>query len=184
MSRQLSIHHSPLTTHHSLRPGKTLIEVAVIVALTGVALSLATTTLVTLFRVERQLRADAAYDLAQSRLAIRWRADVHAAVAAKADGDCQLILADGRSIHYTFQSPAIRREVRRGETIEHRDSFVIPRSAQASFSSDSQQGGLMVRLAITAPSQPDHPRLAALHPLTVAAALNLHRQPADAEGQP
>ena len=55
------------------RRGKTLIEVVVIVALTGVALSLATTTLVTLFRVERQLRADTAYDLTQSRLATRWR---------------------------------------------------------------------------------------------------------------
>jgi hypothetical protein len=166
------------------RRGKTLIEVAVIVAMTGVALSLATTTLVSLFRIERQLRADTAYDLTQRRLASRWRADVHAAVAAKADGDCQLTLPDGRYIHYAFSTPVIHREVRRGDQIEHRDAFVLPRSAQASFSRNTDADGRVIRLSITSPPQPGPARATPTPPLTIAAALNLQGQLANLEGQP
>lgn len=165
------------------RAGKTLIEVAVIIAMTGVAMMLATTALVTLFRIERQARAATGHDISVSRLARIWRADVHAAVTANLNSGCQLTLADGRSVRYAFTAPAISREVRRAESIEHRDAFILSRDAQASFSR-SADTGVLLQIAINSSATAEQLRTTSVPPLTISAALNLHQQAAKLEGQP
>ena len=117
---------------------------AVVVAILSVVMVLATTTLTTLFRVQRQIAGDVAQDLAIARLAKHWRADAHEAIEASTDAGCSLVLTDGRTIQYAFSERAIVREVRRGSTIEHRDAFVLPRRAEVRFSIAPLAGGQLL----------------------------------------
>lgn len=164
------------------RGGKTLIEVSVVLAMTSVAMSLATATLITLFRVERQARSDAAQDIALARLASRWRADVHAATSASTGVDCQLTLPNGPSVHYSFQSPAVSREVRRGEQVEHRDAFVLSRTARAQFTSEPITGTQLLSIVIQPAELTNPAHSVPVRRQTIAAALNLQRGLSSAEG--
>ena len=152
-------------------------------AMTSVAMSLATATLITLFRVERQARADAAQDIALARLAGRWRTDVHAATAVEFENDCQLTLPTGQIVRYAFAAPAISREVRRGEQIEHRDAFVLSRHIQAVFSSEAVTGGQMISLAIRQAETAMPAYSVPIQPVTISAALDVHRQSDNSEAR-
>jgi prepilin-type N-terminal cleavage/methylation domain-containing protein len=158
----------------SLRRGKTLLEVAIVVAIMSVALMLSATTLVALFRLERQVRTSDAHRQAVARLASRLRADAHAAVAASASAGWELSLADGRTIQYTFTAPEITRQVRRGEEVLHRDAFVLAPQAEATFSVRADPAGEFVELTIRplAPQQRRHQ--ASIRPIALSAAVNLH----------
>lgn len=155
-------------------PGKsrrafTLIELAVVVSITSVLFALSATTLVALMRVERQCSAEVALDRAVARLAGRFRADAHAAVAADCTSGCALDLGGGKTVRYSFSSPAVIRELCRGETIEHRDSFLLNKDASVLFALNADSRLVTMHLSRLG-SRPPLPAV----PLEIAAAVNLH----------
>jgi prepilin-type N-terminal cleavage/methylation domain-containing protein len=166
------------------RSGFTLIELAVVVTLTSVVLTLSAATIITLFRVERQFAGDAAQDFALARLASHWRADAHQATTAKMDAGCELILPGGRTIRYTFASPAVIREVRRGDQLEHRDAFVLTRRSVAEFSVEPSGDGKIVQLMVEPAQIPERAHSTPVRPLTIAAAVDLYGQAPRAEDRP
>ena len=166
------------------RPAFTLIEMLVVIAILSVVLMLSAATLIALFRVERQFAADMAHDRSIARLASQLRADAHSAVSAKANGACEFELSDGRSVRYAFASPAISREVRRGDQLEHRDSFVLARHASAAFSLDASAQHPTVVLHIEAKNNATQSQTVRLRPLAIVAAVDLHHQRPRGESAP
>lgn len=146
-------HQRPLASLRRLRRGFTLIEVAVVVTITSLLFALSATTIVALLRVERQCAMDAASAQSLSRLVARWRADVHAATAANCEQGCALARDDGRTVHYEFESPAVQREVRRGDTIEHRDAFLLAADSETTFSSKIAGEKSLVIMKVASPSE-------------------------------
>jgi len=156
------------------RAAKTLLEVVIIVSIMSVALTLAATTLVALFRVERQIRASQMQRQMLTRLGSRLRSDAHAAVSVKIDNGCELSLAGGRKIQYRVVAPEITRELRDGDDVLHRDAFVLPPRAQAEFEIAGEPDAPLVRLAITPGELPGRAHQAASRSASIIAAVNLH----------
>jgi type II secretory pathway pseudopilin PulG len=156
------------------RRGATLIEVMVMITVISVVMTGAATTLVALLRLERQARSDQSELQTLANLAARWRTDVHAAIAASADDDCELTVTDGRTIRYSFAESRIAREVRLGETIVHRDAFVLPSRAQVEFTMADSHAGRLLRLSIAPATVSASPIGAPVRPAVLDAVINLH----------
>jgi prepilin-type N-terminal cleavage/methylation domain-containing protein len=166
------------------RRGKTLIELVVVVAITSVVLTMTTATLVTLFRVERQIRGDVEQTRSLDRLDARVRTDAHAAIAAKIENGCELTLADDRTVRYTFADSQVWREVRRGGMVQHRDAFELPERAQAAFTLADDGGRQLIVLSIRPAELPERAYATAVRAATILAVVNLHRAPSTAEDRP
>ena len=174
----------PEARHRRAATGKTLLEMAIVVSIMSVALMLSATTLVALFRIERQVRGSDSHRQAVARLASRLRADVHAAVSASANAGCELLLPDGRTIQYAVAPPEITREVRRGGDVLHRDAFVFASQAAATFRVRGESANQFVELSI-APAVPQQRRhQTSIRPTALVAAVNLHRAAASQEAAP
>jgi hypothetical protein len=74
--------------------------------------------------------------------------------------------------------------VRRGEQVEHRDAFVLPRSADVTFFRGTAPEESTVGLSVIAAATPTQGRGTPVQPITVLAALNLHGQPNAQEDAP
>jgi len=155
------------------RRGKTLIELVVVVSLTSIVLSLAATTLVALYRIERQTRATSSQGQTLCSLASRLRQDAHAAQQATVAGGCELALADGRRIRYVAGPQGILREVTRGSAVEHRDTFALAAPLAAEFQLAPVGQRSLVTLAIRRADRPARLYAPAVPDLTIAAAVNL-----------
>jgi Tfp pilus assembly protein FimT len=166
------------------RRGKSLIEMVIIIGIMSIVLSMAATTLVALFRVERQIRSSESHRQTLDRLSGRLRADAHSAVAVKTDDGCQFSLPSGQTIEYAVALPEITREVRRDAEVLHRDAFRLAPRSQAAFAVEGESAGQLVRLSIMPGELPSRAHLAATRPVTIAAAVNLHRVAARAEAAP
>jgi hypothetical protein len=165
------------------RSGRSLIEVVVMLTVLSVVLGLSTTALATLFRVKQQFARDAEQAATISRLDLRLRADAHEAVSASAEDGCTFMLADGRTIHYAFETPAMIRQVRQGDAILHRDSFRLPRNAAVTFQREGDSPRSLIRLSVGTSDTPkftrDLPRTA-----TTEAAVGIGPQLAQTARQP
>jgi type II secretory pathway component PulJ len=165
------------------RAGKTLIETLVLITLLAVAVGMSTTSLATLFRIHRLIRADAEQAASLARLATQFRRDAHEAISVSTDDRCVLTLADGRMIHYVHEAPRIVRQVRRGDAVLHRDRFSLAKSAAVSFEREGDANSSLVRLSIVpreiVPPKREIPRAA-----TIEAAVGLHRKLAQNARQP
>jgi len=167
----------------SLRTGKTLLEAVVIISIMSLIVGLAATSLATLFRLRQQMSRDSEQAAALARLGTRLRQDIHEAVAVELNDDCSLALADGRSIRYSYSAPSMVREVKRDETVVHRDRFLLPRSASAEFSRNSDSPGKLVRLSIR-PTEVRTRRIEMPRTTTIEAVVGLNRATARKEQQP
>jgi prepilin-type N-terminal cleavage/methylation domain-containing protein len=166
------------------RRGYTLLEVAIVVTILSMVVVLATTTLTTLFRIERQFAGDAAQSQTIARLASQLRTDAHAAISTTTAEGCELALADGRTIRLAFASPAVTREVFRGDKIEHRDAFLLPRSATATFSSLPQDRGQLIRLTIAPKEGVPSSRAPPVRSLAIEVAVNVQGRTLNEGGPP
>jgi type II secretory pathway component PulJ len=155
------------------RSGKTLIEMLILISLTSVILGIVATTLIALFKTDRQVRRDLEQQTTLARLGSRFRTDAHAAKSCQIDKTCDLALPDGRVIRYSLEGQRLSREVRRNGTVEHRDAFVLADTAAVRFEQPATQGGRLVRLSIAAKEFSDKPYLTAVRPATIDAAVGL-----------
>jgi hypothetical protein len=165
------------------RKGKTLIEVLVLVTLLTIALGMSTTSLATLFRIHRLIRADAQQAAALARLATQFRSDAHEAVSAALDEHCVFTRADGRTIHYVHEAPRLVRQIRRGDKVLHRDAFVMSKSAAVKFDREGDGETGLVRLSIV-PMELTPPKREIPRSATIEAAVRLHSNPAQIARQP
>jgi prepilin-type N-terminal cleavage/methylation domain-containing protein len=167
--------------HRRQRAGWTLLELSIVVTISSIVFMLAAVTLAALFRVKVQMAGDTEQDVSIARLASRLRTDAHDAVSAEVENDCELKLADGRTIRYAASPSGVVREVARSGEIEHRDAFRLPRRAKVAFSSHDEERGQLVELAIAAADLPDQSYAIPARPIEILAAVNLHAQAAPVE---
>ena len=158
---------------YTARPGKSLIEMLVVISLMSGALAMCAVTLGALFRAEVRLRKDREQQTTAARLADTWRGDAHAAVSCAADEECVFTLPDGRRAKYAIAGPAISREVARGETTLHRDAFRLPKDAAATFALTKVENRDLAVLRVQ-PAVADRPQNTAVRPIVVEAVVNLH----------
>ena len=163
--------------------GKSLIELLVVLTLLSGALGLCAVTLTALFRTETQLRRDREQEVITGRLADLWRTDAHAATRCEIGPESVFRLADGQQIRYSLAGTRIWREVRRGDMLQHRDSFPLPALANATFTTREEAGRTFAVLSIQ--SQPaDRAFAAPVRAATFVGLLNLHDQPRREEAKP
>jgi prepilin-type N-terminal cleavage/methylation domain-containing protein len=167
------------------RPAFSLIEVAIAISILSVVLALSMTTIVALFRVERQFADDARHERAIGRLASQFRDDAHLATAAELDSGCKLAHPGEREVEYTFADSGITRVVNQGGKTVHRDSFLLGRGALVSFgfAADVPDRRLL-QLQIGPASDLQSPRASSIRPLTIEAAIQIRGRQVSEERQP
>ena len=138
------------------RRGHSLIECIVVLALIAVTLGAVTTTLHVLYQADRRLRDGLTRDSAVEKLAAQLRCDAHQALSAKVGdpagktapaNDLSLSLPEDRSIQYTLFPERIERVVRRGQTVEHRETYRLV-SSSASWRVREDRAPPMVTLVL------------------------------------
>ena len=123
----------PRRRYRRQRSGWTLLELSIVVTISSIVFMLAVVTLAAMFRVKVQMAGDTEQDVSIARLASRLRTDAHEAVDAAVKDDCELKLADGRTIRYAASPTGVVREVANAGQVEHRDAFRLPRRAKVVF---------------------------------------------------
>jgi len=158
---------------NSRRSAKSLVEMLVLMSILSVVLGTVATTLVALFKTDRQIRRDLAQQTTLARLDGRFRSDVHAARSCQIEEGCALAMPDGRVVHYTPDGPRLRREVRRADAVEHRDAFVLPDTAIIRFEQPQEYGGKLLRMLLAAKEDADKPFLTPVRPATIDAVIGI-----------
>jgi type II secretory pathway component PulJ len=166
------------------RNGKTLVEMLMLMSVLSVIIATVAMTLIALMKTDRQIRRDLDQQTTLARLSDKFRTDAHAAKSCQVGKSCDLTLADGRLILYSVGPRQIAREVRRGETVLHQDSFLLPADAAISFVLPADTGGRLVQLRIDAAPGSDRAYLAPIRPTLIEAAIGLSIAPATKEAQP
>jgi type II secretory pathway pseudopilin PulG len=160
----------------SRRLGKSLVEVLVLMILLNVVVALAAMTLIGTMRAERQVRRVSVQQRALTQVSSRFRSDAHRAVSCQVAEACEFKLPGGESIRYVYTSPRLAREVRRGDEVVHRDSFLLGDAVQLAFEVPESTGGNLVRLRVSPREASARPLLAATRPAVIEAALGLSRE--------
>jgi hypothetical protein len=124
-----------------------LVVLLVDATLTGVALLV----LLTVIRYQSGVDRESQCHATHTRLAERFRADVHAATGCQALGEpargCRLSGASGRRIEYRLPGDRVVRTVFEHERLVERDVFALPPGAQAALELPAVAPGL-VRLRV------------------------------------
>lgn len=125
------------------RRGITLVELMVVVTMSGVIFSAAAVCLHGMYRADQRVRQESLHRSAVSRLARQLRTDAHRAVTARQlddspDGDQGLVFAGPwkRTIEYRVQDSEILRTVKDGDQVLHRDAFRLQRGARVAWQID------------------------------------------------
>lgn len=155
------------------RRGKSLIEMLIVIGVFSVVLGTTATTLVALFKTDRQVRRDLHQLTTLARLNTRFRTDAHAAAACQVDQGCTFTLSGERSVRYFHEGQKLHRQVLNGQAVEHRDAFTLPDSAVVLFAQPTEQSGKLVRLTIRAKANSDKAFLTAVRTTTIDAAIGL-----------
>ena len=130
------------------RTARSLLEVVVILSIMSIVVGACVTSLGTLFRLRHQFQRDREGAASLARLGTIFRADAHQGVSARVDDGCSLTMSDGRTIEYEFSSPRIVRRVERDDETLHRDSFLLSKSASATFERDGDSPLALIRISI------------------------------------
>ena len=163
------------------RRGKTLVEMLILITIIGTTTGIGATTLVGLFKTERQVRRDIQQQTTLARLASRFRTDVHSARSCQVQQSCDLSLNDGRIVRYAAAGSRLTREVLRADAVEHRDAFLLPDTALIRFEQPEATGGRLVRLTISAAESSDKAYLTSVRPTVIEAAIGISATRAEAK---
>jgi type II secretory pathway component PulJ len=127
------------------RPAVTLIEMQVVITLMAVLVGLTGVCLHGMVRAQDRLRRNVQRRVSLDRFSLQLRTDAHAANAARLDDDqatrsLVLTAMDASEIVYRAEASEVSRTVRRGETVQHRDTYQLPglASVQWELSDDAQ----------------------------------------------
>lgn len=132
--------------HSSCRTGFNLIEMLVVMSVMGVLLSLGVVLLGLLMRVDTAGHNALSRQMSLARLEQQFRADAHAAVAAKPSEDAQTLelrFDDEHGAKWLISKAGVERRVLDGESVAARNDFQLP-NGESQFRVDSS--GRMVEL--------------------------------------
>ena len=122
------------------RRGTSLVELMVVVTISGMIFSGAAVCLHSMYRADQRLRHEAQHRSAVVRLARQFRTDAHLAVGAQEGDDrpggAQALVLSGpsqRTIEYRVQGSEILRTVKDGEQLLHRDAFRLERGVRVAW---------------------------------------------------
>jgi prepilin-type N-terminal cleavage/methylation domain-containing protein len=115
------------------RRGSSLVEMLLVIAVSGVVMALVAGLIGAMLHAQATARQAARRSSELARLSLRFRTDAHSAAGASAEGRTpsgaasRLTLAMGgdRSIEFSATGGRVDRIRKEGETIVHRDSFVL-----------------------------------------------------------
>ncbi len=122
------------------RRGTSLVEVMVVITLSGILISATGICLHGLYRVEQDVREATVRRSAIDRLSLQFRIDAHTASEARvlADGTdskpkLEFSSLNGMTVTYYQQNHQIVRTLRRADAVLHRDAYRIGRKHVASW---------------------------------------------------
>ena len=125
------------------RRGASLVELMIVISISGVMISATGICLHGLYQVEQDVRESTVQRSAIDRLAAQFRADAHIADevhvrTADADGESKLeFRSDGKTIEYYQQDLEIDRTVWRADAVLHTDAFRIGRKTTVKWQVDN-----------------------------------------------
>jgi hypothetical protein len=140
------------------RRGVTLLETVVVIGVGTVIVGVATGLVCTLMQVEKNSRQRRGEFLRQARLADQFRRDVRAAIElsqpAEEPGPGQPVawefrLPAERRVQYRVQDSGIERQELAGEQIVRRETYRLPRGADAAIQLAGDEGTAVASLRIT-----------------------------------
>jgi prepilin-type N-terminal cleavage/methylation domain-containing protein len=117
------------------RRGSSLVEIMIVIAISGVILALITALVGGMLKTEAQARQASRQSSELSRLSLRFRADAHSAAAARVEHTPEnaarltLDLGQNRSIEFLAEEGRVDRIRKDGDAVVHRDSFVLAEAA-------------------------------------------------------
>jgi prepilin-type N-terminal cleavage/methylation domain-containing protein len=123
-----------------MRRGYSLIEMLVVIAITGTTLTIVALIMHTLYQADRRLREDLEEQRNLQRIASQLRTDAHQAISVATSKVAEnplarvltLSFSDNRIIEYSLAGKGVDRIVKRGSEVVHRDRFQFA-SASGSF---------------------------------------------------
>jgi prepilin-type N-terminal cleavage/methylation domain-containing protein len=128
------------------RRGASLIEVMVVISITGIMISAAGVCLHGLYRIDQQVRETAVQRWAFHRLSLQLRMDAHAARQARLQdggpGSQPTLRLDGpgqQSVEYRAEPEAIVRTVRQADQVLHTETYAIGRRTTVAWRVDSEE---------------------------------------------
>ena len=144
------------------RRGFTLVELMIVVTISGVIFSGAAVCLHGMYRADQRVRQAALHRSTVSRLARQFRTDGHAAITARRldgppDGAQGLVFAEPskRTIEYRVQGSEILRTVKDGQQVLHRDAFRLERGVRVAWQvNDGPKPMAAVEIVRTSPGGP------------------------------
>ena len=122
----------------SHRRGYSLAECLIVITLIATTMGTVALTLHALYRADRRVRDTVAHERSLDRFVAQLRADAHQAVSATIGEpssetdpatELQLELRGEQTIQYNVQAQNIERTVRRGDTVQHRETYPMPASS-------------------------------------------------------
>jgi prepilin-type N-terminal cleavage/methylation domain-containing protein len=166
------------------RRGTSLIEVMVVVALSGIMISATGVCLHGLYRVDQQVRETAVQRWAFQRLSLRFRTDAHAAQRANlsddASGSPPILRFEGsgqQRVEYRYQPCQIVRTAHEADRVVHTEAYAIERRGVAAWRIESNESQMVV---LELARQPLVGREAGIESRrSIRAAVGLHRDPAE-----
>lgn len=121
----------------SRRRGTTLAECLIVITMVATVMGTVSLALHSLFQADRRARDTLAQERSLDRFVAQLRSDAHQAVSAKVDKpssetdpvtDLRFVLPEGETIQYTIHAENIERVVRRNDSVQHRESYLLPAS--------------------------------------------------------
>ncbi|MCU0879224.1 MAG: hypothetical protein MUF06_15680 [Pirellulaceae bacterium] len=153
------------------RTGKSLVEMLVLMLILNVIVALSAMTLIGAMRAERQVRRGTVQHRALAQLSSRFRSDAHRAASCRVAETCEFTIPGGQSIRYTHAAPRMTREIRRGDEVVHRDSYLLGDAVLVSFEMPESAGGSLVRLRVVERPESARPLLASTRPAVIEAGI-------------
>jgi type II secretory pathway pseudopilin PulG len=155
----------------SRRTAKSLVEMLVLMLILNVVVALSATTLIGAMRAEQQVRRGTVQHRALAQLSSRFRSDAHRAASCQVAETCEFTIPGGETIRYTHSAPRITREIRRGDEVTHRDSYVLGDAVLVSFEMPESAGGSLVRLRVVERPGSARPLLASTRRVVIEAGI-------------
>jgi hypothetical protein len=132
-------------TQSRKRRGASLLETSLAVTVAGAMLGLAVYAMHLLMHAERQLKTADWQAESLIRLSTLYRRDAHSALSVQLkepnQGSSTTVIftqPDRRSVVYASTEERIARTVESSNAVQHRDAFVLPNGASASFENDQK----------------------------------------------
>jgi type II secretory pathway component PulJ len=144
-----------MSSRHAAARGVSLIELLVVLWVTGLVTTLVTVCLSTFLRMDRAARDDAALAGTLTALELQLRRDLHAATAAQIDGQTLELEIGEQQIVWQPDGAGFKREVYQG-LVQARERWSFPSAREATWSQQELDGRIWLTLDLNLASRNDN----------------------------